>query len=166
MAELQGDGPAELGKDGQTVDIHVPMEFNVRGGRKEIILPPDARPAADVGPRRPIVVALARAYKWQKMMDTGEVASMGELAERYGLDRSYVGRILKLAGLAPDILEATLAEDGPDGFSLERLQRPFPLRWDEQREHFGFPSRHPSPTMPPNACLLMRMPALVLPCRM
>ena len=70
LAELQGegpagsDGPAELGKDGQlvlrseaplrriaTVDLRVPIEFKVRGGRKGIVLPPDANSAPDVDPR-------------------------------------------------------------------------------------------------------------------
>ena len=67
VAELVGDGPAEgaggrvaPGTDGQTVDIRVPMEFKTRSGRKEIILPPDAATTADVGPRSPLVVALAR----------------------------------------------------------------------------------------------------------
>ena len=77
VAGLQGGAPTEgadarvePGTDGQTVGIRVPMEFKRRGGRKEIILPPDAATAADVGPRRPIVGALARAYKWQRMLDT------------------------------------------------------------------------------------------------
>jgi len=96
VAELQGDSPGELGGDGQTLHVHVPMELKRRGGRKEIVLPPEAHTTPDVGPRRPIVVALARAFKWQKMLDTGEVGSVGELATRYGLGRSYVGRILKL----------------------------------------------------------------------
>jgi hypothetical protein len=67
VAELVGASPAEgaagrvvPGTDGQTVDVRVPMEFKVRGGRKEIIVPPDAATAADVGPRSPLVVALAR----------------------------------------------------------------------------------------------------------
>ena len=49
------------------MDISVPMEFKARAGRKEIIsvrspsgLPPDAATTAEVGPRSPLVVALAR----------------------------------------------------------------------------------------------------------
>ena len=60
IAELAGEGRGVVGNDGQTVDVRVPMEFKVRGGRKEIVLPPDANTTPDVGPRRPIVVALAR----------------------------------------------------------------------------------------------------------
>ena len=42
VGPVGSDGPVEPGKDGQTLDIRVPMEFKTRGGRKEIILPADA----------------------------------------------------------------------------------------------------------------------------
>jgi len=95
------------------------MEFKVRGGRKEIILPPNTErhTTPDVGPQRPLVVALARAFHWQEMLDTGEAGSIGELARACDVDRSYVGRILNLTALAPNIVEAI-------------------LRWDEQRQQW------------------------------
>jgi len=58
---LQGDGPSEPAQQGQTVDVRISMEFKVRGGRKGIILPPDAHTTPDVRPQQPILVALARA---------------------------------------------------------------------------------------------------------
>ena len=138
-AELVGDGPAKgaggrvaRGTDGQTVDIRVPMEFKTRGGRKEIILPPDAATTADVGPRSPLVVALARAYRWQRMLDSGEVKSLDKLASANGVDRSYVGRILRLAALAPDIVQAILADNEPTGLSLARLRDDIPIDWGDQ----------------------------------
>ena len=80
VAELAGDGPVqgagvrvEPGRDGQTVDIRVPMEFKTRGGRKEIILPAGAGTEPKAQPNRPLVLALARAYRWQRMIDSGEV---------------------------------------------------------------------------------------------
>ena len=124
-----------------TVDIRVPMEFKTRSGRKEIIsvgspsgLPPDAATTADVGPRSALVVALARAYRWQRMIDTGEVASLDELAVRYDVDRSYVGRILKLAGLAPDLVTAVLGGRVPEGPALRRLPNLLPILWSKQRQ--------------------------------
>lgn len=134
VAELAGGDPAELGPDGQTVDVRVPMEFKTRGGRKEIILPPDAATTADVRPRSPLVVALARAYKWQKMIDSGEVGSLEELADRQDADRSYVGRIVKLAGLAPDLVTAVLAGREPEGLALRRLPKLLPVLWAKQRQ--------------------------------
>jgi hypothetical protein len=139
VAELTGDGSAEgaagrvaPGTDGQTVDIRVPMEFKTRSGRKEIILPPDAATAADVGPRSPLVVALARAYRWQRMIDSGEVPGVEAIATQHGVDRAYVSRILGLAMLAPDLTEAALNGDEPGGFSLRKLAKSLPVRWDQQ----------------------------------
>ena len=138
VAELD-DGqkrPADAG--GDTIDIQVPMEFKVRGGRKEIILPPDAHTTPDVGPQRPLVVALARAYRWQELLDTGEAGSIAELARKYDVDRSYVSRILNLTALAPDIVEAILAGNEPSGLSLAMLRMTVPFRWDEQGPVLGF----------------------------
>jgi len=141
VAELAGDGSAEgaggrvvPGADGQTLDIRVPMEFKTRSGRKEIILPPGAATTADVGPRSPLVVALARAYRWQRMIDSGEVPGVEAIAAQHGVDRAYVSRILCLATLAPEIVDATLKGNEPSGMSVRKLMAGrLPVRWDEQR---------------------------------
>jgi len=112
------------------------MEFKARGGRKKIILPPDANTTPNVGPQRPLVVALARAFRWQELLDTGETGSIDELARKYDVDRSYVSRILKLTSLAPDIIEAILRGDEPEGISLTKLRKNLPVRWDLQRHPF------------------------------
>jgi len=72
------------------------------------------------------------------MLVAGEVGSVGELAERYGVDRSYVGRILKLGVLAPSIVEGVVVADEPNGLSLDRLKRPLPSEWGRQRATMGF----------------------------
>ncbi|MFO7899447.1 MAG: hypothetical protein R6V58_10360, partial [Planctomycetota bacterium] len=74
---------------------------------------------AEAGPaQQPIVIALARARRWQEMLDTGEVGSVTELGDRLDADRSYTARILRLNLLAPDIIEAILAGREPTGLSL------------------------------------------------
>ena len=150
MAELAGDGAAESAggrvapvTDGQTVDIRVPMEFKTRSGRKEIILPPGAATTADVGPRSALVVALARAYRWQRMIDSGEVLGVEAIAAQQGVDRAYVSRILGLTALASDIIGAILAGHEPDGISLSKLHGDMPLCWQEQREMWASPTHGP-----------------------
>ncbi|MBI5725836.1 MAG: recombinase family protein [Planctomycetes bacterium] len=139
-AELQGDGPVESAKDGQTVDIRVPMEFKVRSGRKEITLPEGmGNPGESESTlHRPLVVALAKAFRWQKMMESGQVKSLEELGKQEGVNRSYVRRILWLATLAPDIVKAILAGTEPSGLSLRMLNKNIPPIWDKQRKMFGF----------------------------
>ena len=93
------------------------------------------------------VVALARAYRWQEMLDTRQAGSIDELARKYDVDRSYVGRILKLTSLAPDIVEAILAGNEPSGLSLDTLRGGVPVRWDEQQQHLGYAAAVSSPTV-------------------
>jgi hypothetical protein len=135
VGELQGhsDDAVQPPQDGQTIDLRVPTKFKVRGGRKEVILPPEANGTPDVGPHSPLVVALARAHRWQRMIDSGDVTGAEAIPEQHGLDRTYVSRILGLAVLAPDVVEAIVKGNEPSGLSLGKLHRNLPLRWDEQR---------------------------------
>ena len=78
------------------------------------------------------VKALARAFRWKRMLDSGEFATIAELARREGIAPSYLTRILGLTQLAPDIVEAILdGRQGPE-VTLARLLEPFPVEWDRQ----------------------------------
>ncbi|WP_422028816.1 hypothetical protein [Roseovarius sp.] len=114
-----------------TVTLHVPFRVVKRGGRKEMQMPDGA-----VQPRRPdsaLVKALARAFRWKRMLESGEFATIAELAEREGIAPSYMTRVLRLTLLAPDIVEAILdGKQGP-GVTLARVLEPFPVEWEAQR---------------------------------
>lgn len=122
------------------VVVHIPMTFKRRGGRKEIIVPQDCAPTTpEKSPaQRPLVVALARAFRWQELLETGKVASIAALAKRLRVDRAYVSRILNLTLLAPDIVRTIMDGNEPSGLSLARLTKPFPVLWDEQRSQFAY----------------------------
>jgi len=79
---------------------------------------------------------IAKGHLWQAQLESGEYASVEDLAHAVGCDRTYVGRMLRLTSLAPDIIEAILRGDEPDGLSLEKLRKNLPVRWDEQRKVF------------------------------
>lgn len=70
------------------------------------------------------------------MLDKYRYASITELSSAFGVDRSYVRRILSLATLAPDIVEAIIECREPSGLSLERLTEGMPMRWEKQRQAF------------------------------
>jgi hypothetical protein len=53
------------------------------------------------------------------------------------VDRLHVARILGLDPLAADVVEVILTGGEPDALSRERLKKPAPIRWDEQRKAFG-----------------------------
>lgn len=85
----------------------------------------------------PLVIALARALRWQKLLEDGTYPSMYALAEKMGVDGRYAARLLDLTLLAPDIIDAILKGTEPDGVSLEKLFRA-PMAWEEQRRELGF----------------------------
>ena len=117
-----------------TVTLHVPLRIVRRGGRKAIALP-DGAPTS----RRPddaLVKALARAFRWKRMLDSGEFATIAELAERECIAPSYLTRVLRLTLFAPDIVEAIIdGRQGPE-VTLARLMDGFPEEWQVQRKSF------------------------------
>ena len=118
-----------------TVTLHIPYRVVKRGGRKEMQMPEGA-----MEPRRTdntLVKALARAFRWKRMLESGEFVTIAELAEREAVVPSYVTRILRLTLLAPDIVEAIL--DGKQGLevALAYVLVPFPAEWAEQANRFS-----------------------------
>jgi hypothetical protein len=124
-------------RDGDAIVIDIPMALRHRGGRKEIVLPPGVAPVAEseAGEATPtaLALALARAFRWQEMIESGQAESNSDMARKLKLDQSYVARTIRLASLAPDLVEAILDGQEPDGVSLRSLRRDLPLEWDEQR---------------------------------
>ena len=80
-----------------------------------------------------LVKALARAHRWKKMLDEGRYGSVTELAAGEKLDRGYLGKILMLTLLAPDIVEAIKAGRQPPELGVHVLREGFPVEWGEQR---------------------------------
>jgi hypothetical protein len=123
--ELQGD----------TLVVRIPMRFRRQGGRKRILAPDgsDLAPPARAQPDGTLVKALAKAWRWQRQLDSGVYASLSEIAAAEKLSPSYVSRIARLALLAPDIFEAILAGTLNLGVILDRLKKGVPADWEEQR---------------------------------
>jgi hypothetical protein len=107
----------------ETVTIHVPFRVVKRGGRKEMQMPDRVRPERT--PDNTLVKALARAFRWKRMLDSGEFATIAELAEREGIASSYMTRVLRMTLLAPDIVEAILDGKHRPEVTLARLLEPF-----------------------------------------
>ena len=115
----------------ETITTHVPFRIVKRGGRKEMILPPGAstaRPRSD----NTLIKALARAFRWKKMLESGEFATIGDLASKEGIAPSYMTRVMRMTLLAPEIVEAIVdGRQGPE-VTLAGLMKPFPAEWEGQ----------------------------------
>jgi hypothetical protein len=118
-----------------SITVHVPLAVRRQPGRKTIVRPVGHELAVQIATRADpaMVKALARAFRWKRLLETGRCASISEIASAEKIDRGYVGTILRLTLLAPDIVEAILDGRQPEGLGLATLLKPFPLEWDQQR---------------------------------
>ena len=138
-SEQKGRYPGlQVRRDGDAVVVHVPIQFRKRNGRR-LIVTQGAQPTK-VQPQRhsndTLVEAVAKAYRWQEQIESGQYASLEDLAKSLKLDRSYVGRVMQLTLLAPDIVEAIVQGKEPAGISFRQLRNGVPLCWQEQRERW------------------------------
>lgn len=121
--------------------IQVPVCFKKQGARRLILAPDgadDRTLSTSQKPDASMINALVKAWHWQKQIETGRLRSIGELAEREKITRSYACRILRLNSLAPDIKRAILNGTHPKTLRVIDLMPPFSEIWAEQRMKFGF----------------------------
>ena len=115
----------------ETVTVHIPFRLVKRGGRKEMQLPDGASSQRRMD--NTLVKALARAFRWKRMLESGEFASISELAEKEGIAFTYMARLLRLALLSPILVDCILSGNHSPVVTLAKLMEPFPLNWDQQR---------------------------------
>ena len=118
---------ATVSADGETIRVHIPITFRKRGGRKLVVTPDGAEWAPRPRVDNAMVKALARAFRWRRMLDNGAHATLEDLARGKGV-HAHTSADLRLRLLAPEIVEAIL-----DGGSRRRCSwmiccRGF--RWD------------------------------------
>ena len=118
----------------QTTTITVPFTIRKRGGRK-LILTPDGTPASPPTrswPDSALLKALARGFRWQKMLREGYYQTIEEIADAENINPSYVSRLLRMTLLAPEIVEAILAGTQPAGLTRAKAMQPLPIDCQHQ----------------------------------
>jgi hypothetical protein len=123
-----------------SVTVSVPLTIRRRGGRKQIIGPDGAvaRPGDNGAGVVPVhgdpalIKALARGFRWRRMLEDGRYASISEMAKAEGVERGYVGSLLRLTLLAPEMVEAILDGRQPEGVTLPGLLEGVPVGWTEE----------------------------------
>lgn len=121
-----------------TVTVRVPLAIRKRGGRKVVVSPdgsvlPTAQRhvATNVDPA--LLKALGRAFRWKRLLDDGTYASMSDIARAEKLDRTYVGDVLRLTLLAPEIVEAIVEGRQGERVTLPDLLKLVPTIWSVSR---------------------------------
>ena len=132
--------PRQFETMGRSVTF-VPLVIK-RRQRSKLIVPPAGGSAVKATSSfdLPLIRTLGKAFYWQRMIDTGEVANASELARSLKLEVGWVCEVLRMTRLAPVIIRAILDGRQPRHLNLHAMrgrQGEVPLDWDEQRELFG-----------------------------
>jgi len=145
----------ELGTDGITLFLdlspiapdcgvvarhEIPTRIHRRGVERRIVLDPTQPGAKPTGRDPSLVKAVARAHRWFDDLVTGRVRSLREIAHAEGITERYVGHLMPLAFLAPDIIAAILAGTQPADLTTETLTKrtELPPCWHQQHALLGF----------------------------
>jgi hypothetical protein len=119
----------------QTTTVTVPFAIRKRGGRKLVITPDGitGAPAPRARVDSALLKALARGFRWQKMLREGNFQTLEEIADAENINPSYVSRLLRMTLLSPELVEAILAGRQPEGLTMARAMQPFPAEWEMQK---------------------------------
>ena len=105
----------------------IPLIFKIAGGRTRIFTPDSEHVEYT-----PIQLALARAFRWQKMIDEGKFSNIKDLAATVGVDSGLISRTIRLTLLSPKIIHKLLS--GELDLSLDSCRRSLPDSWAEQEK--------------------------------
>jgi hypothetical protein len=120
-----------------SITVRVPLTIRRRPGQKTVVMPAVRDGGKAALPTRAdpsLVKALARAFRYQRLLDEGRYASISEMATAEQIERGYLGTLLRLTLLAPEIVEGILNGRSAAGLALPRLLEPIPTTWVKQRE--------------------------------
>lgn len=116
-----------------SITVRVPLAVRHRPGRKTVVTPMTDGVASVTARADPALLkALARAFRYQRLLDQGWYASLTEMAAAEKIDRGYLGRLLQLTLLAPDLVQAVLDGRTVNNLALPILLKPLPAEWNVQ----------------------------------
>lgn len=108
------------------LQVSIPIKFRAIGSRHKIVFPGEVNEA-------PVIVAVARAFRWQRYIDEGKFSNINQLAKAVGLDSSFVAANLRLRWLAPKVVHE-LIQGGIGNVSLKQLRHGVPVLWSDQEK--------------------------------
>jgi hypothetical protein len=128
--------PSDDGSDG-LITIELPFDI-IRRNNGARVLSTGAQSGLVDSSASALVKAVVRGYAWRQQLLNGTARSTTEIAQKEGVTRRYVARLLRLGFLAPDIIAGILAHRQPVQMTVDRLRGPIPIDWNKQRRLFGF----------------------------
>ena len=128
-----------------TIRVVIPLAIHRRNGRPRILPPEDvaARQARAQDPH--ILKALGRAWAWRRRLESGEIATAGELAKLEGVTERFVSRTVRLAYMSPQLIQYMVLARLPSPLSLSELIALTLLPWKTQSEEMFIDPPLPNP---------------------
>lgn len=117
-----------------TIRVVIPLTFRRKNGRPKILPPADHAPAEARVQDAHVLRAIARAWNWRRRIERGEASTIADIASADKVTDRFVGRMMRLAWLAPDVLEKLVIHRIPPALSLNDLMAVADLPWPEQME--------------------------------
>jgi hypothetical protein len=127
-----------VSRDGKNITVEIPLTFRRQGGRKLIVVPGGTEaiaPAPKALVHDAMVNALARAFRWRRLLESDAYASIGQFADAQGVNFSYMCRVLRLTLLSPNIVESILDRRVKSTLCLKALLTSKSSVWAEQHGH-------------------------------
>ena len=118
----------------ETLRVHIPLTLRNRGGRPRILPPKEIEVAMERGQDARLLRAIGRAWKWRRRLERGDVTTIADLAREEGISDRYVSRVIRLAWLAPSVLERLVLRREPTVLSIFDLCGVAEMPWVEQPE--------------------------------
>jgi hypothetical protein len=119
----------------QTLTVVVPLSVKRRGGRKAMVTPGVL--ALERRQDITLIKAVARAFRWRRMLEEARFGTLAELAAAEKINASYVSRVLRLTLLPPAIVEAILEGTQPEGMTLPALMVGVEAEWGQQPQELS-----------------------------
>ena len=140
MAKL-GAPDTSLDRSSEFWTFKIPYRLRNRG-RQLKILPAGTASASGSEPDPTLLKLLRRAHTWRQQLETGPPETISDIAAANGVNASYFTRVLRIAYLAPDIIEAIIEGRHPPELTANKLVRikNLPISWADPRDYLGFPA--------------------------
>lgn len=121
-----------MNRPADTLRVVIPLTTRRRNGRPRV-LPPENLAARQARTQDPhILKALGRAWAWRRKLENGEMATVGDIAKAGKVSDRFVSRTMRLAYLAPEVLERLVVEREPPSVSVNDTIEATYLSWTEQ----------------------------------
>jgi len=126
--------PSSESSSDSTIELTAAVALRRRGVEMRLMLPEVTKQNDRWRCDPTLIKAIARGHAWFEALAAGRARSLRELAERDGITRRYVRRLVDLAFLSPELVEAILQGRQPLALTATRLtELDLPLDWTDQR---------------------------------